>query len=76
MNIFSVDLTPSELNCIRQSLDLMTVKGTDAKFLANLQVKIENEIMEISNILQQEQTIKEEALKHLIASEEKKSSKK
>jgi uncharacterized tellurite resistance protein B-like protein len=76
MNIFSVDLTPSELNCIRQSLDLMTVKGTDAKFLANLQVKIENEIMEISNILQQEQTIKEEALKQLIASEEKKSSKK
>jgi hypothetical protein len=32
--------------------------------------------MEISNILQQEQTIKEEALKQLIASEEKKSSKK
>ena len=76
MNIFSVDLTPSELNCIRQSLDLMTVKGTDAKFLASLQVKIENEIMEISNILQQEQTTKEEALKQLLASEEKKSSKK
>ena len=76
MNIFSVDLTPSELNCIRQSLDLMTVKGTDAKFLVSLQVKIENEIMEISNILQQEQTTKEEALKQLLASEEKKSSKK
>lgn len=76
MNLFSVDFTPSELNCIRQSLDLMTVKGTDAKFLASLQVKIENEIMEISNILQQEQTTKEEALKQLLASEEKKSSKK
>jgi hypothetical protein len=45
MNLFSVEFTPSELNCIRQSLDLMTVQGTDAKFLANLQVKIEKEIM-------------------------------
>ena len=76
MNLFSVEFTPSELNCIRQSLDLMTVQGTDAKFLANLQVKIENEIMEIASMLQQEQTTKEEALKQLIASEEKKSSKK
>ena len=76
MNLFSVEFTPSELNCIRQSLDLMTVQGTDAKFLANLQVKIEKEIMEIASMLQQEQTTKEEALKQLIASEEKKSSKK
>jgi len=76
MNLFSIDLTPSELNCIRQSLDLMTVQGTDAKFLANLQIKLEKEIMEISSILQQEQITKEEALKQLIASEEKKSSKK
>jgi hypothetical protein len=55
MDLFSLDFTPNELNFIRQSLDLVTIKGTDAKFLADLQLKIENELTEIQRLIQQEQ---------------------
>ena len=51
MNIFSVDFTPNELNFVRQALDLVTVKGTDAKFLAGLQLKLESELAEIAILL-------------------------
>ena len=57
MDLFSLDFTPNELNFIRQSLDLVTIKGTDAKFLADLQLKIENELIEIQRLIQQDQQI-------------------
>jgi len=67
MNLFSLDFTPNELNFVRQSLDLVTIKGTDAKFLADLQLKIENELTEIQRLIQQEQQQKEDILKQIIA---------
>jgi hypothetical protein len=67
MDLFSLDFTPNELNFIRQSLDLVTIKGTDAKFLADLQLKIENELTEIQRLIQQEQQQKEDILKQIIA---------
>jgi hypothetical protein len=67
MDLFSLDFTPNELNFIRQSLDLVTIKGTDAKFLADLQLKIENELTEIQRLIQQEQQQKEDVLKQIIA---------
>ena len=45
MNIFSIDLTVNEIQLLRQSLDIISIKGTDAKFLANLQIKLENELI-------------------------------
>lgn len=74
MDIFSVDFTANELNFIRQALDLVTVKGTDAKFLAGLQIKIENELVEIKNMLDQEELKKQEGLNQIAAQEVKKSS--
>lgn len=47
MDIFSVNLTHNELNFIRQCLELPSISGKDAKFLANLQTKIEQELIEI-----------------------------
>jgi hypothetical protein len=67
MDLFSLDFTPNELNFIRQSLDLVTIKGTDAKFLADLQLKIENELIEIQRLIQQDQQQKEDILKQIIA---------
>jgi len=67
MDLFSLDFTPNELNFIRQSLDLVTIKGTDAKFLADLQLKIENELIEIQRLIQQDQQQKEDVLKQIIA---------
>jgi hypothetical protein len=67
MDLFSLNFTPNELNFIRQSLDLVTIKGTDAKFLADLQLKIENELIEIQRLIQQDQQQKEDILKQIIA---------
>ncbi len=47
MNIFSIDLTLSEIQLMRQSLDIITISGKDAKALASLQAKLESEIESI-----------------------------
>lgn len=73
MNVFSVDLTHNELLFIRQSLELPTISGKDAKFLATLQVKIEHEL---NSIFEQEELKKQEGLKEIIQAENIKASKK
>lgn len=66
MNIFSIDLTPNELNFIRQSLETVQISGKDAKFLANLQVKIEHELSEIQRMLNEEEQKKMTSLSETI----------
>ena len=75
MNIFSIDLTQNEITFLRQALDLVTIKGTDAKFLASLQIKLENELIQIIEILRQEEEVKQQSLQDMISREEKKSKK-
>ena len=75
MNIFSIDLTVNEIQLLRQSLDIISIKGTDAKFLANLQIKLENELIQIQEILKQEEVKKQQDLQYIIEKEEKKSKK-
>jgi hypothetical protein len=75
MNIFSIDLTQNEITFLRQALDLVTIKGTDAKFLANLQIKLENELIQITEILRQEEEAKQQSLQDMVSKEEKKSKK-
>ena len=75
MNIFSIDLTVNEIQLLRQSLDIISIKGTDAKFLANIQIKLENELIQIQEILKQEESKKQQDLQHIIEKEEKKSKK-
>ena len=36
-----------ELQVLRSSLNIIDIKGSNAQFVANLQVKIENEIVKI-----------------------------
>jgi hypothetical protein len=73
MYIVSIDLQPGELNFIRQALDLVTVKGTDAKFLASLQIKFETELAEVQKMIEQEEVSKQEGLKKIMAAESSKS---
>jgi len=75
MNIFSIDLTQNEITFLRQALDLVTIKGTDAKFLANLQIKLEDELIQIIEILRQEEEAKQQGLQDMVFREEKKSKK-
>lgn len=75
MDLFAVDFSFNELQFLRQSLDLVTIKGTDAKFLASLQIKIETELAEIQRMLTQQDVEKQAALQEIIEKEEKKAKK-
>jgi hypothetical protein len=75
MNIFSVDLTIQELQLLRGSLDVITLAGKDAKFVASLQIKLESEIQQIANILNEEEIKKQQELEAIIAHEAKKKQK-
>jgi len=76
MDIFSIDVTHNEIAFLRQSLDLVTVNGKDAKFLANLQVKLENELAEIQSMKAKDEEKKQRELKAVLEAEAAKSAKK
>jgi hypothetical protein len=69
MDIFSINITHNELNFIRQSLDTTQISGKDAKFLANLQLKLEHELSEIVKIKQQQEQEKIVGLQQIITNE-------
>lgn len=71
MDIFSIDLTVPEIQTIRQSLDLITIAGKDAKFLAALQSKLESELSQISQMITAEQVKKQQDLQTAIAADKK-----
>ena len=39
-----------EIRCLRKSLDYIPIKGIDAIFIANLQVKLDNKIASVEQI--------------------------
>jgi hypothetical protein len=69
MEIFSIDVTHNELAFLRQSLDVVSVSGKDAKFLANLQTKIETELFQIEQMKQAEEQKKREDLQQILTQE-------
>jgi hypothetical protein len=69
MDIFSIDVTHNELAFLRQSLDVVSVSGKDAKFLANLQTKIETELIQIEQIKQAEEQKKREDIQQILTQE-------
>ena len=75
MNIFSIDLTVNEIQLLRQSLDIISIKGTDAKFLANLQSKLDGELLQIQEMLHKVEEAKQQELQDIVFKEEKKSKK-
>jgi len=74
MYIVSMDLTPNELNFVRQALDLVSIKGTDAQFLANLQLKFERELAEVQRLVEEEERRKIEVQQQITTAEANKSS--
>jgi hypothetical protein len=73
LDIFSIDLTQNEIVFIRQALDVVSVSGKDAKFLAGLQVKIEQELLEIDSLKRKEEEKKQAELQQIIQYEQTKS---
>lgn len=58
MDLFSIDFTPQEISILRQSLDIITLTGKDAKTIASLQIKLESEIAEIAKLMDSKQPAK------------------
>lgn len=76
LDIFSIDLTQNEIIFIRQALDVVSVSGKDAKFLANLQVKIEQELLQIDGLKLKEEQKKQAELQQIIQHEQTKAASK
>ncbi len=58
MNLFSVDFSHAELNFIRQALETVPIQGRDAKFCASIQLKLEHELEEITQMIKAEEEAK------------------
>ena len=71
-----MDFTLPEITFLRQSLDLVTIKGTDAKFLAGLQIKLEEELIQIQRMIEEENTVKVESFKQIQQAETNKNTSK
>jgi hypothetical protein len=74
MNIFSVDFSHAELNFIRQALETIPIQGRDAKFCASIQIKLEQELEQITQMIKEEEEQKMFGLQNIIQSEEQKTS--
>jgi len=72
MNLFSIDLTTQEISTIRKSLDVVSISGKDAKFLANLQNKLDSEIANIQQTIKQAEAQKQLELQQALLAEAKK----
>lgn len=66
MEVFSIDVTYNELMFIRQALDIVTVSGKDAKFLASLQIKVEEEAAQIQQMMLQGEVSKQSQLQQIL----------
>lgn len=72
MNIFSVDFSHAELNFLRQALETVPIQGRDAKFCASIQIKLEQELEEITRMIKAEEDQKMMGLQQIIQVEEEK----
>lgn len=56
MNLFSIDnLSVEEINLLRQSLNVIEIKGASATFVATLQMKLDQEISQIRTMIEEEE---------------------
>ena len=72
MELILVELSSTELSVLRQALDLITVSGKDAKFISNLQSKLESEIAHIQSEKAKEDQRKQKELQEVLKAEAKK----
>lgn len=60
MNLFTIEnLSLDEIVVLRQSLNVIEIKGSSAQFIANLQNKLDNEILQIREMIAQEENKKQ-----------------
>ena len=74
MNLFAVDFSHAELNFLRQAIETVPIQGRDAKFCASIQIKLEQELEEITQMLKAEEEAKILSLQQIVQHEEEKTS--
>ena len=58
--MFAIEnLTLEEIQVIRQSLNVIEIKGSSAQFIANLQAKLDEEIAQIREMLLEQQFLQQ-----------------
>lgn len=61
--VFSIDnLQMGEIRLLRQALDVISITGKDAQYVANLQLKLEGEMRQIEEFIQAEELKKVEGI--------------
>ena len=66
MNLFTIEnLSLDEIVVLRQSLNVIEIKGSSAQFIANLQIKLDNEINQIKLFLLEEEKKKQAGIKKI-----------
>jgi len=71
MDLFEINITFNELTFLRSALDPISIQGRDARFVASLQIKLEQEIEEVKRMLQEAETQKMESLQEAIKEDQK-----
>lgn len=60
MNLFTIEnLSLDEIIVLRQSLNVIEIKGSSAQFIANLQLKLDSEINQIREMIAEEEKKKQ-----------------
>lgn len=66
MNLFSIEnLTIEEIATLRQSLNVIDIKGSSAQFIAQLQIKLDQELNDAKQFLEQEKSSKTEGIEKI-----------
>ena len=66
MNLFTIEnLSIEEISLLRQSLNVIEIKGSSAIFVATLQVKLDQEISQIKTMMQEEENKKQAGIRKI-----------
>ena len=66
MNLFAIEnLSLEEISLLRQSLNVIEIKGSSAIFVATLQVKLDQEISQIHAMIAEDENSKQTGLKKI-----------
>lgn len=66
MNVFTLEnLSLEEISLLRQSLNVIEIKGNSAIFVATLQIKLDQEISQIHAMLDEEEKKKQAGIRKI-----------
>jgi hypothetical protein len=66
MNLFTIEnLSLEEIAVLRQALNVIEIKGASAQFIATLQIKLDQEISQIQEMLMQEENKKQAGIRKI-----------